>query len=350
MERPVTFVNRNGFRLFGMLYLPERTPSRRIGIVISVNAVKYRLGTFRLHVLLARALSELGYCVLSFDPEGIGDSEGEFEYKLLSEHYYDIQTGKYSNDLSDAIDFFYKECGLDSLLLLGLCGGAISVLMEAGNDERVSGLILLNIPVLVEDLKRQGQVDSAAMITSSESASGLLKAKLQRVTQWNFWRRLVRLEVDLREESRLVAKAASVLVSRVAAKASGLTSARRRAAQALAQPVSANRLYNMHFQTAFARSMTARKRIYFLFAEFDQWTWIFKSEFQDLVLTPGNRFEAECRIEVIGGANHIFSGRESQKELETRIVNWLSGNFPVTLAPQAAPVTAAAGARALSEA
>lgn len=329
MEKPVTFVNRNGCRLFGMLYLPDRPPARRIGIVISVNAVKYRLGTFRLHVLLARALCELGYSVFSFDPEGIGDSEGNFDFKLLSEHFYDIQTGKYSADLSDAIDYFQVECALDSLLLLGLCGGAISVLMEAGGDPRVSGLILLNIPVLVEDLNRRGQVDNAAMITSTERASSLLGAKFRRMTQWSFWRRLLRLEVDLREEGRLVLKAASVLTRRAAGKISALASAPRRLSSELVGPVSTNRLYNMNFQTAFARSMAARKRIYFLFAELDQWTWIFKSEFQDTILTPGNRYEPDCRVEVIGAANHIFSGRESQAELRTRIVNWLSTNFPL---------------------
>jgi pimeloyl-ACP methyl ester carboxylesterase len=330
VEKPVTFVNRNGCRLFGMLYLPDHEPARRIGIVISVNAVKYRVGTFRLHVILARALCALGYSVLSFDPEGIGDSEGKFEFKLLSEHYYDIQTGKFSNDLADAINYFWKECTLESLLLFGLCGGAISVLMEAGDDERVSGLILLNIPVLVEDLKRLGQVDNAAMITSSESASGVLREKFQRLAQLDFWKRLLTLKVDLREEARLVTRAASVLTRNVTERVSGLTSARRRAAQALNLPVSGNRLYNTNFQTAFSRSMVAHKRIFFLFAELDQWTWVFKSEFQDLVLTPGNRFESDCRVEVITGANHIFSGRESQRELQERVVGWLSTHFPLT--------------------
>jgi pimeloyl-ACP methyl ester carboxylesterase len=332
VEKPVTFINRNGCRLFGMLYLPEREPARRIGIVISVNAVKYRVGTFRLHVILARALCALGYSVLSFDPEGIGDSEGEFDFKLLSEHYYDIQTGKFSNDLADAINYFWKECTLDSLLLLGLCGGAISVLMEAGDDERVSGLVLLNIPVLVEDLKRLGKVDNAAMITSSESASGLFRAKLHRLTQWHFWKRLLTLKVDLREEARLVTRAASVLTRKVTGRFVGLANERQRAAQALSEPVSVNRLYNMNFQTAFSRSMVARKRVYFLFAALDQWTWVFKSEFQDLVLTPGNRYETDCRVEVIPGANHIFSGRESQAELQSRIVSWLNAHFPLSMA------------------
>jgi len=47
-------------------------------------------------------------------------------------------------------------------------------------------------------------------------------------------------------------------------------------------------------------------------------------------LTPGNRFESDCRVEVITGANHIFSGRESQRELQERVVGWLSTHFPLS--------------------
>lgn len=328
VEQPITFVNRNGCRLFGMLYLPERTGPSRVGIVISVNAIKYRLGTFRLHVLLARSLCALGYTVLSFDPEGIGDSEGRFDHKLLSEHYYDIQNGKYSNDLADAIDHFVSTCAIDSVLLLGLCGGAISVLMEAGADTRVDGLILLNIPVLMEDLKRQGEADNSAKITSSESATVLLQGKLRRLTEPDFWRRLATFNVDIVEEGRLVAKAFAVLGHKTWQKARELMGAVSPTAE-LGKPVSAHRLFNMHFQSAFAQAMAARKRILFVFAELDPWTWIFKSEFQDLVLKPGNPYERYCTLQLIPVANHIFSGRQSQQQLEDCIVGWLTQNFPV---------------------
>jgi len=326
-ERPVTFTNRNGCRLFGMLYLPEQSRGNGVGVVISVNAIKYRLGTFRLHVLLARKLCELGYTVFTFDPEGIGDSEGQFEYKLLSEHYYDIQTGKYNNDLADAIGFFCRECSVDSLIMFGLCGGAISVLTAAASDPRVAGLILLNIPLLVEDLNKLGQADESTMITSRESASGVLKEKMHRLVEWNFWRRFVRLEVNFKEEGRLVVRAISVLAAKSWASLRSVLFGKDDAID-WSKPVSAHRLFNFHFQRAFATAMAKNKRILFLFSEFDQWTWIFKSEFQDIVLVPGNRFERACRIELIEGANHIFSGRESQRKLEQRIVAWLTECFP----------------------
>lgn len=328
MEKPVTFLNRNGCRLFGMMYVPQQSVSRRVGILISVNAIKYRLGTFRLHVLLARRLCELGYSVFSFDPAGIGDSEGEFEYKLLSEHYYDIQMGKYNNDLTDAVDYFMGAGALESLLVLGLCGGAISVLMEAGTDPRIDGLILLNIPVLVEDLKRRGHEDNAAKITSSKSAGALLRSKLHRATDAGFWRRLVRMEVDLAEEGRLVRRAVAVLMRRVWERSRDLVSPQTKSFE-LTAPVSSHRLFNMHFQRAFAQSIAARKQMLFVFAELDPWTWIFKSEFQDLVLRAGNAYESQYAVELIPAANHIFSGRDSQKQLEQCIVGWLEKHHPV---------------------
>ena len=326
MEQPVTFVNRNGCRLFGMLYVPDSPQPRRVGIVISVNAIKYRAGTFRLHVLLARKLCALGYSVFTFDPEGIGDSEGTFDYKLLSEHYFDIQTGKYNDDLADAIDYFFDAASLDSVLLCGLCGGAISVLM-AGTDSRVDGYILLNIPVLVEDLKRQGVEDSAAKITSAEYASGMLKSKFQRLIEADFWRRFLTFRVNLREEGRLVAKSFTVLTGKAFARGRNLV----RGDKSLPpdQPVSSHRLFNTYFQSSFKQAIGAKQRIFFLFAELDPWTLIFKSEFKDLALKPGNVYEGLYTHEVIGAANHIFSARDSQQLLHSHIVGWLNQYYAI---------------------
>lgn len=326
MEQPVTFVNRNGCRLFGMLYLPQTPQPKRVGIVVSVNAVKYRAGTFRLHVLLARALCALGYSVFTFDPEGIGDSEGEFDFKLLSEHYFDIQTGKYNNDVADAIDYFVGAASLDVVLLCGLCGGAISVLMAAA-DPRVEGLILLNVPVLVEDLKRQGREDSAAKITSTESASVMLKNKFRRLIEPNFWRRVVTLRVNLKEEGRLVAKSVSVLAGKTLQRGRRLLRGEKPLPPEA--PVSSHRLFNTHFQRSFKQAVGAHQRVYFLFAELDPWTLIFKSEFQEVALRPGSSYEGHYDFEVIGAANHIFSARESQQLLLMHIVSWLNLYFAI---------------------
>lgn len=330
MEQPVTFTNRYGSRLFGMLYSPDRPVAQRVGVLVSVNAIKYRAGTFRLHVLLARKFCELGYYVLTFDPAGIGDSEGTFDCKLLSQHYHDIQVGKYNEDLTDATNFFFAEAKIDRMVLFGLCGGAISVQMAGAKDSRVQGLILLNLPVLVEDLKRQGQPDNAAKIVSSTSASKLLKHKVQRLTELSFWSRLLRFEVDLREEVQLVSRSLGVLARRVGVKALSVTSRGTKAQTNMEKPVSSHRLFNMHFQHAFLRSMELRQKTLFMFAELDPWTAIFKSEFRDRALEPGNPYDAHYSIEVIEAANHIFSSSESQRELERRLSAWLRQQFPTS--------------------
>jgi pimeloyl-ACP methyl ester carboxylesterase len=313
----------------------RRTGPQRVGVLVSVNAIKNRVGTFRLHVLLARKFCELGYYVLTFDPAGIGDSEGPFDNKSLSEHYYDIQTGKYSDDLADAMDYFFAEARIDHMVLFGLCGGAISMQMSAASDPRVAGLMLLNLPVLVEDLKRQAQQENAAKIVSSVSAKALLKHKMQRLVELDFWRRLMRFEVDLREEARLVGRSLQVLGKRVSAKVASLSADKPGAQRNVMQPVSPHKQFNMHFQRAFLRSMELRQKTLFMFAELDPWTAIFNSEFRDRALEAGNPHEPHYTIEVIEAANHIFSSAESQKELERRLTSWLQQNFPATTASTA---------------
>lgn len=328
MEKPVTFRNRNGCTLFGMLYVPEDAASRRVGIIISVNAIKYRLGTFRLHVLLARKLCNLGYTVLTFDPEGIGDSEGVFEYKLLSEHYFDIQTGKYTDDLSCAIDHLHSQSLVDSVVLFGLCGGAVSVLIAGCVDERVGGMILLNTPVLVEDLARKGSVDNAAKITSTEAASSLLMSKIRRLYQPAFWRRALSFQVDFLEEARLVRRGIVVLIKSVGSR---LSHPMRRAPlpeRDVTKPVSSHQLFNMHFQKAFFEAVDANKKLLFVFAEFDPWSLIFKSEFQGRLDLESAPFSSLLSISTISAANHIFSAADSQRDLDVEIVRWLGKESP----------------------
>lgn len=317
MEQPVTFQNVNGFRLFGMLYHPDPDRDRRTGIVVSVNAIKYRAGTFGLHVRLARQLARCGYTVLTFDPEGIGDSEGAFDFKPLTEHYFDIQTGKYNKDLKCAIDRMHAEPTVDRIVLVGLCGGAISVLTAGAGDARVAGMVLLNIPVLVEDLSRQGRDDNAGKITSSEAATTLLKSKFARLAQREFWGRLLRLQVDFREEWSLVRRGVYVLLRKSVRSQSGM---RTRSADV---PVSKHRLFNMNFQRAYFTAVANGKSLFFLFAEHDPWTWIFKSEFQDIELRPGHPNESHCEVRILKGANHIFSAADSQAELFREVATWL---------------------------
>jgi hypothetical protein len=187
--------------------------------------------------------------------------------------------------------------------------------------------MLLNIPVLVEDLARLGLADNAAKITSSQSATALLQQKLRRLTEPNFWARLFSMRVEVKEEFRLVTRSFAVLVDKGWKRLKGLIASE--AVLDASRPVSSNRLFNIHCQTSFLRLMARNKKILFLFAEHDPWTWIFASEFQEPLLAPSKQFEKNHALHVLNGANHIFSSRTSQTELEQRIVEWLREHFPV---------------------
>ena len=97
---------------------------------------------------MARKLNEMGYYIMTFDPSGIGDSEGAFEEKLVIEHNFDIEMGRHSEDTEDAVKYFLEKFQLEEVVIYGLCGGAISGLFASQSMPNVTGLILLGIPVL----------------------------------------------------------------------------------------------------------------------------------------------------------------------------------------------------------
>lgn len=330
MENPVTFKNRNGETLFGMTFCPEvRSSRRKVGIIISVNAIKYRIGTFRLHTLLARHLSRIGYYVMYFDPAGIGDSEGGFEQKYLIEHYRDIQKGKYGEDIMDAISFFKSQFQLDSLVLFGLCGGAISMLIAAARDSRVDGLILLGLPVLVENIEgKNEEFDEASVITSQEQASRTLLSLLRKSINIHTWIKVFTFKIAWKKETRIAVKALTVLVTKHIEKLRNFI--RKKQSMTLGNtPVSQHPQFNMHFQHSFAKFTSREGKILFVFAELDFVTWLFKSEFQDTALGPYNPYEHLYEIHVIKRANHIFSAKDSQLQLGEILEKWLQQNYSI---------------------
>jgi uncharacterized protein len=130
-ERAVIF-SCNDSWLYGILTLPEQTGSR--GVLIVVGGPQYRVGSHRQFTLLARHLAANGVAVLRFDYRGMGDSEGNTRtFEGLGD------------DLRCAIDKFFKEIPtLDELVIWGLCDAASAALFYAHQDERITGLVLLN--------------------------------------------------------------------------------------------------------------------------------------------------------------------------------------------------------------
>jgi len=131
-EQPVTFRNKRGRQLFGVLHSPgqrKKVPA----IIMAHGFTDDKTGDNRLFVKFGRYAAMHGFAVLRFDFAGSGDSEGDFS---------DITIDGEVDDLSCAIDFVYALPQIDweNIHIIGYSlGGAVSIIVTA-KDKRVRSL------------------------------------------------------------------------------------------------------------------------------------------------------------------------------------------------------------------
>ncbi|WP_291982183.1 alpha/beta fold hydrolase [Luteitalea sp.] len=110
--------------------------SDRPAVLFLNSGILHRVGTCRLHVRLARALSASGFHCLRFDFSGIGDSDQRRD-SLSFEESAVVET-------REAMDYLAKTKGSKRFILMGLCSGADMAHDTAAADTRVTGLVLLD--------------------------------------------------------------------------------------------------------------------------------------------------------------------------------------------------------------
>ena len=156
--------------LIGVLHKPSVFGTRAVLMV--VGGPQTRVGSHRQFVLLARHLAATGIAVFRFDYRGMGDSEG------LHKGFEHI-----APDISAAIDLMWMHLpGVEEIVLWGLCDAASAAVMYAHQDQRVTGIVLLNPWVRSED---------------TEARVYLERYYLARFFNIQFWKRFFSGEVDL---------------------------------------------------------------------------------------------------------------------------------------------------------
>ena len=110
-------------------------PDSGIGVAILSAGITHRVGPNRLHVSLARALSQRGFPTLRFDFSGVGESEA-----ATDQDSYEVRTDR---EVRAALDVIGSKTGADRFLLVGLCSGADNALRAALRDPRVAGAVLI---------------------------------------------------------------------------------------------------------------------------------------------------------------------------------------------------------------
>ena len=104
--------------------------------VICITAgLVHHVGPHRMHVLLARSLSEIGISALRFDLSGIGDSAPRTDDLSADEAHV--------QEIKDAISEL-KQRSHSRIILFGVCSGALNAAKAAFGNTDIAGLVLVN--------------------------------------------------------------------------------------------------------------------------------------------------------------------------------------------------------------
>ena len=134
-ERECVVLENDGQKIFGMLHRPagkQQSPA----VVMCHGFAGQKIGKYRIYVLIAQRLAELGIASLRFDFRGSGESEGDFADMTIESEVSDVEK---------CLEFLRNHSQIDSSrigILGNSFGGAIAVL-AAGLDRRIQSIALL---------------------------------------------------------------------------------------------------------------------------------------------------------------------------------------------------------------
>ncbi len=295
--------------LFGILTEPLRSVSGHDlpTILLHNTGVNSHIGANRMNVALARRWAALGFPVLRFDTAGLGDSPPN---DLVAENR--VYSNEAPGDSRRAMDFLARARGTQRFVLLGICSGAYVSFHSAIADERVAGIILLNI--LLFHWKEGDSVDvrKRDVLKSTRFYS-------RAVFERDAWMRLLRGDVA-------VGTIAHGLLQK------GWERARHRVAHAVSG------------ESDVARGFRALIRrgtdVLLVFGADDGG----RDVIDEHLGTNAERFRGETgfRLEVLDGTDHTFSPLSSQELLVTLLTSHLLSRFASDMAPSSFVRTALA--------
>ena len=318
-RQPVTFANRRGERLVGIVHAPADRGSDTAVVLLSPG-VKTRVAPHRLYNKLTAALVAQGYWVFRFDFYGLGDSEGEVDEAYLADLYGSVALGRYIDDTRDALDWMERHYPVQRFVVGGLCGGAITGLMACSRDPRVAGLIALGLPITVEG---RG-VDKVAQMTDGQLAR-IRQGYLRKLFDPRSWARLLTLQTDVRLLTRAFRKPVQTPTAATAATPAPGASPDAGAGPGPAPAPTSN--LNPYFAPAFFAAADRGMRMLLIFSETDRLWWEFEEKF--LRAHPGvlDRYASRVSVTVVAEANHIFTLEPWQREAERRLTAWLESEI-----------------------
>jgi alpha/beta superfamily hydrolase len=305
---PVTFCNKAGNRLFGMLHRPMSPHASGAAIILLSPGVKMRVAPHRLYINMSERFVELGYPVLRFDFYGLGDSEGEAQEEYLADLYGAIQVGRYVEDTIAAMDWLQRTYGMSQFIVSGLCGGAITGLLTAARDTRITCLLGLAIPVILDG----SQIDYTKYMTDAQ-LKGMRDGAIRKLWDFRGWRSWVRF-LTFQSNYRLMARSfLKPLIARLQPEKPAAPVA----------PQSPGDNTNPYFARAFFSMQSTSRQIYLVFAGMDRLLFEFEKKFVERNRAELERYASWHEIHVTKDANHIFSFRDWEEDMLDQCSRWL---------------------------
>ncbi len=192
----VTFPNKEGLSIKGIVFEPDDARRRKTGVVYLPGIVLGLTAVHRLAVDVACEFQREGYPVLLFDHSRIGESEGDLVSGPHEEFVTFIKQGGLVDDTLVAMQFFLSRCGLDNIILIGHCGGALTAVYVAQKSNKLAQLILI-VPPLT------GEPSEGAGMTQGEAKEYLALYK-NKMFSFGAWSRLFLGKSDYRQMIKAV--------------------------------------------------------------------------------------------------------------------------------------------------
>ena len=313
--RIVSFANRTGNQLRGMLHEPDPAQERGVCVLLLPPGIKGRVGPHRLYLKIAERFVSMGFHVLRFDFHGLGDSEGEIDERLLSDMYNTIQSGRYVDDTIAAMDWMKANCKVERFVGSGLCGGSISALLTAAQDPRIVSMLALSIPVAFDG----GEANWARFATSRQLA-GIRRGYFKRLIKPESWIRFLTGKTSYHVLWRSL-KQMLPWASRVSA----ATSTPTRADVATTTPMDDT---NPKFPPAFLKFVGSKRRMLLIFSGKDRLIWEFEEKFMARHRSQLEPLRDCFEVKTIENANHVLSDPTWVRQMLDMAGIWLNQVHP----------------------
>lgn len=314
---PLTFRSR-GEELVGVVTVPPGVRDRAdVGVVFALSGSRGRLGNSFHYPFFSRAFAAAGVPTFRFDPAGIGDSSGSVAAGELRGLYREIQCGLFVDDTLAAVEAFRRRVEVRRLLLLGVCGGAITALLAAPRVPALDGLVLLSLPVLLDD--PPGVLVPAPLPTAYARAV-LVRSYARKLLSPSAWARFVAGRSDRRGILRFAM--------------ASLRPSRRRAVDPGAPHP--NPRFNPRVVSALD-AVVARAPVLVLFGEGDALRQHWEEDLRRVYWGARPGYAARIHERFVPGCNHMFTLREWQEQAMLRVLEWVRAREGAGAAATAAP-------------